>query len=84
MNLMKSLLCSMILELEDWLEIKHNPQILKQVLDTMNDYYCYLEQMRYEKAYSELEEIDEASSIVDSENIHEAESGDSRRRQHWL
>lgn len=69
----KLVLYQRILELEDWLYIKHNPQILKQVWDTMNDYYCYLEQMRYEKAYSELEENDKTSSIVDSENIDETE-----------
>lgn len=69
----KLVLYQRILELEDWLYIKHNPQILKQVWDTMNDYYCDLEQMRYEKAYSELEENDKTSSIVDSENIDETE-----------
>lgn len=69
----KLALYQMILELEDWLEIKHNPQILKQVWDTMNDYYCDLLQMRDEKAYSELEETDEVSSIEGSENIDEAE-----------
>lgn len=61
----------LILELEDWLGIKHNPQILKEVWDTMNDYYCNLEQMRYDIVYSELE--DETPSIVDSEDIDEVE-----------
>ena len=51
-----------ILELEDWLEIKHNPQILKEAWDTMNDYCCDLERMRHEIAYSELEDVNEQSS----------------------
>ena len=51
-----------ILELEDWLEIKHNPQILKEAWDTMNDYCCDLERMRHEIAYSELEDVNEKSS----------------------
>ena len=51
-----------ILELEDWLEIKHNPQILKEAWATMNDYCCDLERMRHEIAYSELEDVNEQSS----------------------
>ncbi|MCI6251073.1 MAG: hypothetical protein MR641_07610 [Bacteroidales bacterium] len=51
-----------ILELEDWLEIKHNPQILKEAWDTMNDYCCDLERIRHEIAYSELEDVNEQSS----------------------
>ena len=51
-----------ILELEDWLEIKHNPQILKEAWDTMNDYCCDLERMRHEIAYSALEDVNEQSS----------------------
>jgi len=66
-----------ILELEDWLGIKHNPQILKEVWDTMNDYYCDLQQMRDDIVYSELGRDDEALSIADSEDIDEAE----KRRQ---
>ena len=61
-----------ILEIEDWLGIKHNPQILKQVWDTMNDYYCDLQQMRDEIVYSEFEDDDEAPSLV-AEDIDEAE-----------
>ena len=46
----------LILEIEDWLGIKHNPQILKECWDVMNDYYCDLQQMRDEIIYSELED----------------------------
>ena len=46
----------LILEIEDWLGIKHNPQILKERWDVMNDYYCDLQQMRDEIIYSELED----------------------------
>lgn len=59
-------------QIEDWLGIKHNPQILKQVWDTMNDYYCDLQQMRDEIVYSEFEDDDEAPSLV-AEDIDEAE-----------
>ena len=62
-----------ILELEDWLEIKHNPQILKEAWDTMNDYCCDLERMRHEIAYSELEEANKESSNVDDEKKHQIE-----------
>ena len=31
-----------ILEIEDWLGIKHNPRILREVWDTMNDYYSFI------------------------------------------
>jgi hypothetical protein len=69
----KLVLYQSILELEDWLDIKHNPQILKEVWDTMNDYYCDLQQMRHEIVYSELEENDKASSTANYENIDEVE-----------
>lgn len=50
----------LILEIEDWLGIKHNPQILKECWDVMNDYYCDLQQMRDEIVHSELEEYNMA------------------------
>lgn len=59
-----------ILELEDWLEIKHNPNILKQALDTMENYHSDLERMRDEVVYSELEED---SSMMGSEIIDDSE-----------
>lgn len=62
-----------ILELEDWLEIKHNPNILKQALDTMENYHCDLERMRYEIAYSDLEGTEKETSMVNSENIDDSE-----------
>ena len=52
-----------ILELEDWLEIKHNPNILKQALDTMENYHCDLLRMRDEVAYSDLEDTEDETSI---------------------
>lgn len=58
-----------ILEIEDWLGIKHNPNILKQALDTMENYYCDIQQMRDEIAYSELEEENAQSPIFDSDEI---------------
>ena len=60
-----------ILELEDLLEIKHNPHILKEVWDTMNDYSCELERILDEIAYSELEEANKESSNVDDEKKHQ-------------
>ena len=62
-----------ILELEDWLEIKHNPNILKQAWDTMQDYHCDLEQMLHEVAYLDLEDTEEKKSMVSSEDIDDSE-----------
>ena len=62
-----------ILELEDLLEIKHKPQILKEVWDTMNDYSCELKRIFDEIAYSELEEANKESSNVDDEKKHQIE-----------
>ena len=55
----------LILEIEDWLGIKHNPQILKECWYVMNDYYCDLQQMRDEIIYSELEDY----NMVDEDDL---------------
>ena len=62
-----------ILQLEDWLEIKHNPNILKEVYDIMAEYHCNLEQMWHEYAYSCLEDTEEGTSMVSFEDIDDSE-----------
>lgn len=62
-----------ILELEDWLEIKHNPNILKQALDTLENYHSDLERMRYEVAYSDLIDTEEETSKIEFEDIDDSE-----------
>ncbi|MDD6608056.1 MAG: hypothetical protein PUF00_09940 [Paraprevotella sp.] len=62
-----------ILQLEDWLEIKHNPNILKEVYDIMAEYHCNLEQMWHEYAYSCLDDTEEGTSMVSFEDIDDSE-----------